>query len=353
MKKIFFLILIMTLCMTTMVIKADYTYSTPTNLGPTVNSSDWEGGPSISADGLTLFFDRQRLGKQTLWVTTRTTIEDNWSEPVELGPVVNTIASDGAQWQPSISADGLSLFFVADFDLWFSTRKSIVDEWEPAVNLGPTVNTSYRDITPSISADGLSLYFSSNRPGGSGSLDIWITTRESIIDPWGEPVNLGPIVNSSAAENASSISADGLSLFFTDYPAQRPDGYGLSDLWVTKRATMDDNWGSPMNLGPTVNTTYRDGGPSISSDGKTLFFMSNRPGGSGNMDLWQVSIEPVVDLNADGIVDSADMVIMVDNWGTDESLCDIGPTPFGDGIVDVQDLIVLAEYLFEEVPPVE
>ena len=64
-------------------------------------------------------------------------------------------------------------------------------------------------------------------------------------------------------------------------------------------------------------------------------------------------MRPVVDLNADGIVDSADMVIMVDNWGTDSSLCDIGPTPFGDGIVDVQDLIVLAEHLFEEIPPAE
>jgi len=63
--------------------------------------------------------------------------------------------------------------------------------------------------------------------------------------------------------------------------------------------------------------------------------------------------EPIVDFNGDGIVDSADMHIMIDYWGTDESLCDIGPTPFGDGIVDVQDLIVLAEHLFEEFPPVE
>jgi hypothetical protein len=66
--------------------------------------------------------------------------------------------------------------------------------------------------------------------------------------------------------------------------------------------------------------------------------------------MWQVSIEPVVDLNGDGIVDSTDMCIMVDDyWGTDEPLCDIGPMPWGDGIVDVQDLIVLAEHLFEEV----
>ena len=59
------------------------------------------------------------------------------------------------------------------------------------------------------------------------------------------------------------------------------------------------------------------------------------------------------DINGDGIVDSADMCIMVGYWHTDEPSCDIAPAPYGDGIVDVQDLIVLAEHLFEEVPPVE
>ena len=91
--------------------------------------------------------------------------------------------------------------------------------------------------------------------------------------------------------------------------------------------------------------------PFISADRSTLFFSSQRPGEYGNSDIWQVSIEPIVDLNDDGIVDSADMCIIVDNWGTDEPLCDIGPMPWGDGIVDVQDLIVLAEHLFEEFPP--
>jgi inhibitor of cysteine peptidase len=93
--------------------------------------------------------------------------------------------------------------------------------------------------------------------------------------------------------------------------------------------------------------------PHISSDGSTLLFWSDRLGGYGGWDLWQVSIDPVVDLNGDGIVDAADMCIVVDHWGEDYPLCDIGPTPFGDGIVDVQDLIVLAEHLFEGIPPVE
>jgi len=90
--------------------------------------------------------------------------------------------------------------------------------------------------------------------------------------------------------------------------------------------------------------------PDISADGLWLLYNSDRPGGIGLEDIWQAPIIPVVDLNNDGIVDSADMVFMVDNWGTDNSLCDIGPMPWGDGVVDVQDLIILAEHLFEEVP---
>jgi hypothetical protein len=66
-----------------------------------------------------------------------------------------------------------------------------------------------------------------------------------------------------------------------------------------------------------------------------------------------VRIEPIVDLNSDGIVDSADICIIIDHWGTDQPLCDVGPMPWGDGIVDVQDLIVLAEHLFKEIPLAE
>jgi len=170
---------------------------------------------------------------------------------------------------------------------------------------------------------------------------------------WGTPTNLGPNVNSSADDAAPSISADGLQLYFIDWEVFRPGGYGLADIWVTTRETTEDDWGTPVNLGPPVNTSAEDLGPSISADGSTLFFSPRRPGGYGSGDIWQVPIIPVVDFNGDGIIDSADMCIMVDHWGTDETLCDIGPMPWGDGIVDVQDLIVLAEHLFEEIPPVE
>jgi len=131
--------------------------------------------------------------------------------------------------------------------------------------------------------------------------------------------------------------------------SSRPGGYGDGDIWATTRETTEDDWGTPVNLGPIVNTSNGEVGPALSADGYTLYFASTRPGGLGDWDLWKVPIKPVVDLNDDGIVDCADICMMIDHWHTDEPAYDIGPTPFGDGIVDVQDLIVLAEHLFEDV----
>ncbi|MHC4586499.1 MAG: hypothetical protein ACYS3N_18360, partial [Planctomycetota bacterium] len=138
------------------------------------------------------------------------------------------------------------------------------------------------------------------------------------------------------------ISADGLLLFFG---SNRPGGYGSWDLYVAKRTTTKDPWSSPMNLGSIVNSTAGEDGPEISADGSTLYFHSNRPGGYGSWDIWQVSILPIVDFNADGFVDSVDVCMMLDFWLTDEPVYDIAPMPFGDGIVDVKDLVLLSEHL--------
>jgi hypothetical protein len=121
---------------------------------------------------------------------------------------------------------------------------------------------------------------------------------------------------------------------------------------MTRRATTDDDWEPAIKLESPINSSASDPTPYVSPDGSTLYLSSNRSGGHGGYDLYQVPILPVVDLNGDGIVDAADMCIMVGFWDTNEPLCDIGPMPWGDGIVDVQDLIVLAEHLFEEFPQV-
>lgn len=343
---------------------ADFTFGESENSGPPINTPYNDGTTYISPDGLSLYFGSDRPGghgQYDIWVTTRPTKGDDWGTPVNLGPTVNSSSDDGC---PRISADGLSLYFGSNraggsggYDIWVTTRASVSEPWGEPVNLGPTVNSNQWDASSSITADGLSLFFGSNREktgtSHSNFCYIYKTTRPTRNDPWGEPVRLGPTVNPGLEYDSDypSISADGRILFFS---SNRPGGIEDSwDLWMATRPTEDDEWDTAVNLGPTVNDSFHDLWPSISSDGSTLFFLSKRPGGLGGEDIWQASVESIVDLNADGIVDAADMCIIVDNWGTDESLCDIGPTPFGDGIVDVQDLIVLAEHLFEETTLVE
>jgi Tol biopolymer transport system component len=351
MKKTIFLIVVLGLVSDIAI--ADYIFGEPTNLGPPVNSASTEQSPSLSADGLSLFFASNRSGGsggRDLWVTKRETIHDDWGQPVNLGTVVNIGAEDRGT---SISADGLELYFHSGRsggqggdDILVTTRASIEDDWGAPVNLGPAVNSSGIEHNPYISADSLTLVFASTRSGGSGDEDIWITTRDTVNHPWAQAVNLGPLINSSSKGCGPSLSPDGSKLFFQ---STRPGGSGLEDIWVSTRASISGEWGQPVNLGPTVNSSAHDYHPEISRDGSTLYFSSMRSGGKGGQDLWQVSISPVVDLNGDGIVDSADMCLIVDHWGENYSLCDIGPTPLGDGIVDTQDLIVLSEYLFVDI----
>jgi len=357
MKKIILIILVLALCVVGKVAKADFIFGTPTSLGETVNSSYNDFNPSISADGLSLYFISNRTGGIggtgmydgcDIWVTTRETTDDPWGIPENLGPTINT---PGGEFGVSISSDGLSLYFDMwqpgssnSEDLYVATRATIDDDWSNPVSLGPMVNSSADDCYVNISADELALYFTSNR---SGKYALWVTRRETIHDPWGTPVNLGPTVNSSPSQGHPGISADSLIFFFAS--SSRPGGYGNDDIWMTRRARTDDAWGEPVNLGPTINSSVWEGFPNVSADGSTLYFRYSQTGRYQGGDIWQVPIIPIVDFNGDGIVDATDMCIMVDNWGADEPLYDIGPMPWGDGIVDVQDLIVLSEHLFEEV----
>jgi len=181
------------------------------------------------------------------------------------------------------------------------------------------------------------------------------TSRPTKNDPWGSPVNLGATINSSLNEAFPDISADSRMLFFSDHMLGpwRLGGYGGQDLWVTTRATTNDPWGEPMNIGPVINSSYWDFSPNISADGSTLYFGSDRPGGIGSADLWQAPIIPVVDFNADEIVDISDLVILIEHWGQNEPSVDIGPMPWGDGVVDANDLEVLMHYWQQEILPPE
>jgi hypothetical protein len=351
MKKVIMMLLVLVFCMVAEITKADCTFGEPENLGPMINNSGVDVAPCVSADGLELYFHREEPDGE-IRVARRATPDDEWGPSSNLGPTVNSPSYDGG---PCLSADGLSLYFFSErpggfggsgADIWVTTRTTVEDTWSTPVNLGATVNSGGA-WAPTISTDGLELYFPSERSGGYGATDLWVTTRASVNDSWGTPVNLGPMLNTSANENWPGISADGLVLFFS---SNRSGGYGsgvgLFDIYMVRRKTTKDPWGPPMNLGPVVNSNAYDVGAKISADCSILYFHSPRPGGNGDADIWQVPIETIFDLNSDLKIDLADMQIILDHWGEDYSLCDISPTPFGDGIVDIQDMIVLAENLY-------
>jgi Tol biopolymer transport system component len=272
--------------------------------------------------------------------TTLLTHNSTWSEPVNLGPVVNSPFVD---FTPEISKDGLSLYFGSDRpggmspapDIWVSHRRSLEAPWEAPVNLGPVVNSPGADAAPNLSRDGHDLYFSSTRDGGLGQQDLWVSWRADVHDDfaWGEPVNLGAAVNSGAfdagpsflghelyftsnretgdpldvfrslregsgfgpAELVPELSSDGNDL----RPTLRIDGKeiflssdragsvaGSQDIWSATRSGRANAWSTPENLDSPVNTEATEQQPALSDDATTLFFASDRPGGSGDLDIW-------------------------------------------------------------------
>jgi hypothetical protein len=210
--------------------------------------------------------------------------------PVNIGSAINT--TDDEYW-PSITADGQTLMFTRqpvshsgssskeflqeDFFLSFFTD----DVWQKAINAGTPLNTRQNEGAQSLSSNGRYMYFTAcDRPGGMGSCDIYFSAFND--GKWSEPYNLRTPVNSSHWESQPSISADGKTLFFS---SNRPGGMGGKDLWYS---IMNDKnqWTTPVNMGDKINTDGDEMSPFIHFDGKTLYFASDGRTGLGGFDIY-------------------------------------------------------------------
>lgn len=201
--------------------------------------------------------------------------------PQNLGSGVNTT---DAEYFPALTADGETLIFTRQIneneDFWMSHFKD--NTWTTAVPLSTKINTiRYNEGAQTISPDGKYLFFTGcNRPDGMGRCDIYVSHREG--NDWGEPYNVGAPVNSEFWESQPTISPDGRTLYFI---SNRPGGSGGYDIWKST-ITEDAKWGPAINLGPEINTAYDENTPFLHADGKTLYFASNGWPGFGNKDIY-------------------------------------------------------------------
>ncbi|MCL5280587.1 MAG: discoidin domain-containing protein [Planctomycetes bacterium] len=333
--------------------KADFTFGKPVNLRTTIPVIDpvHDAIDCCSSDGLEIYLQSDRpggYGGGDIWVIKRDSIDAPWRPAEVLGPTVSSTANESVS---TISGDGLTLYFHSNrsggqggWDIWMTTRTTRSSPWGQAVNVGPGVNSARAENQPCVSPDNLELYFIAERPEGYGGNDIYVSRRAKTTDPWGDAVNLGSVVNTAYNVVSPGISPDGLLLFFQDFYGHvpQPGGYGGSDLWMTRRATLSSPWQTPINLGPVVNSSGNQLGPRISGDGSTFYFFTYD---DGNYENWQAPIIPVLDLNRDNKVDANDMTVLVAYLGKSDSVCDIGPCAWGDGVVDERDVGVLTKSL--------
>jgi hypothetical protein len=260
------------------------------------NTTFQEGCPFISADGKKMFIASDRdggLGKLDIWVSTRASKRHPWSEPVNLGAPINSAEND---FCPTLAADGKTFFFVSMRDGFcsdplnsgarngdiYTTRLNRQLQATPVRHLGCEVNSGWDEHSPfPIKIGGRHLlFYSSARPASPsdapGDHDIYTSPMRRGRYAAGSPV---PGINTTANEGQPNVRLDGRELFFW---SNRTDSLGGADIYSAK-AKRPGRWGEPQNLGANVNSTFNETRPSVSADGRTLYFGSTRDGDLGNI----------------------------------------------------------------------
>lgn len=233
----------------------DAPWAIPLNLGHVVTSVGFNTSlPNISPDGHHLFFHSPRLGgcgHADLYVSRRKDKDDDlsWQAPVNLGCTINTPYFENAPRYFEDEETGIHYLYFASTrpappPFGTSIYVSTQDEdgnWGPGI-LVPELSSSYESGSTAIRRDGLEVFVTSRRPGGIGTVgtpNIWMSTRESTMDPWSTPVNLGLPVNSGFEDGGPALSWDATTMYFySKRPA--PDGFGGRKLWVTIRTKLHE-----------------------------------------------------------------------------------------------------------------
>ncbi len=210
-------------------------------------------------------------------------VGDTWLSPE---PISNSINTNGHDASIALSNDGQILFIFKSTakdggDIYMSNLQG--NQWSTPERLGSTINTRWWEGSCSLSGDGKQLFFSSERPGGFGGRDIYVSDRQP-DGSWGPARNLGPSVNTRYNDDAPYIHPDGIHLIFSSQGHNSIGGY---DLFFT--LLKDGVWGPPQNIGYPVNTPGNERFYVLSADGATGYYSSDRRGSLGQQDLYTAS----------------------------------------------------------------
>jgi tetratricopeptide (TPR) repeat protein len=253
------------------------------NMGEMFNDENSDFNPVISGDGKTFawmvslkFYDAVMVSRQ---------VNGKWSAPVNITP---ELQSDGDYYISSLSSDGKTLFMSRNdnfnSDIWFSTFDG--NSWAKAARLSKNINSRYWESHAFISDDGTRLYFTSDRPGGFGGLDIYVSIR--LNGDWGPGVNLGPEINTQFNDDRPFLVNGGKTLFFSSQGHETIGGYDIfkSDLQPNKL------WSKPVNLGYPLNTPDDNFFFNPIGTGKSGYYSVFREtGGFGKEDIYKINLQ--------------------------------------------------------------
>lgn len=232
-------------------------------------------------------------GGQDIYVAHRASINDPWGPLQNIGPKINSTAND---YCPFVTPDGSKLLFLSNRaggpglgDFYMATRTNTADDfaWDN-VQLVPELSTPSDEFGPSGFEDPITgaftLFFNSDRPGGLGGTDVYTTQLGA--DGKFTPPQLVPELSSPSNDSWPVVRPDGLELVLI---SNRTGTLGGNDIWISERGSVSEPWSTPVNLGPTVNTSSNEGRAWLYANGSRILFFSNRPGGQGGNDLYETT----------------------------------------------------------------